>query len=177
MDMGSYVIENYHVPLNNDESDKDVTFEKETSELCKAAFSKREAEFLEHGVDNYVQCMTDGKFIFAANMGKKGNFGFSFDVGNDPAAIDEEFSVGLDKLINQLNALDDEPEDAGPGDLGNMQETSRKRKKEPFFPHSILVLSILIAIISLRVADALYRPQSTVEEDESTSGETNNDRT
>lgn len=134
MDMGSYVIENYHVPLNNDESDKDVTFERETSELCKAAFSKREAEFLEHGVDNYVQCMTDGKFIFAANMGKKGNFGFSFDVGNDPAAIDEEFSVGLDKLINQLNALDDEPEDAGPGNLGNMQETSRKRKKEPFFP-------------------------------------------
>lgn len=134
MDMGSYVIENYHVPLNNDESDKDVTFEKETSELCKAAFSKREAEFLEHGVDNYVQCMTDGKFIFAANMGKKGNFGFSFDVGNDPAAIAEEFSVGLDKLINQLNALDDEPEDAGPGDLAICRKLPGNARKNRFFP-------------------------------------------
>ena len=177
-DTDSYLDEKYPRSPNDDESDEDLAFAKETLELCRDAFSKKEVELVENGVVNVAYRMTGGKFIFAANAGMKGNYEFSFDVERDPATIAEEFGFGLDRLIKQLIALDDEPGDAGPGDLGSMLETSRERRKEPFFPSSILVLSIFIAIFSLSAAvSAIYKSRSTVEEDESTSGETNNDGT
>ena len=105
--MGEYIDEKYPAMQNYTDVDEESFNKSETADLCDGIYTMRREKLMEeYGADGIAYGTADGRFIFVANMGKRGAYAITFDVGESPTETAGKFRSGLDELIKQLDAVE-----------------------------------------------------------------------